>query len=45
MTQTQVSVEWLFNETKTYFKSVSLKLQNGDRIKRSYKTYCVCALR
>ena len=25
MSQTRVSVEWLFNEIKTYFKFVSLK--------------------
>ena len=38
MSQTRVSVEWLFNEIKTYFKFVSLKWQT--RIGRSSHRRC-----
>ena len=38
MRQTRVSVEWLFNEIKTYFKFVSLKSQ--VRIGRSSHRRC-----
>ena len=47
MSQTRISVEWLFNEIKTYFKFVSFKSQ--VRISRiglsaAGKIYCVCTL-
>ena len=38
MSQTEVSVEWLFNEIKTYFKFVSLK--SKVRIGRSSHRRC-----
>ena len=44
MSQTRVSVEWLFNEIKTYFKFVSLKSQVGIGLNAAGKIYCVCAL-
>ena len=44
MSQTQVSVEWLFNEIKTSFKFVSLKSQMRIGLSAASKIYCVCAL-
>ena len=44
MSQTPVSVEWLFNEIKTYFKFVSLKSQMKIGLNAAGKIYCVCAL-
>ena len=44
MSQTPVSVEWLFNEIKTYFKFVSLKSQMKIGLNAAGKICCVCAL-
>ena len=45
MSQARVSVEWLFNETKTYFKFVSfIKAQMKIGLNAVGKIYCVCAL-
>ena len=44
MSQTRVSIEWLFNEIKTYFKFVSLKSQMKIGLSAVGKIYCVFAL-
>ena len=44
MSQSRVSVEWLLDEIKTYFKFVSLKSQERIGSSAAGKIYCVCAL-
>ena len=44
MSQTQVSVEWLFIEIKSYFKFVSLKSQMKIGVSAVGKIYRVCSL-
>ena len=44
MSQTRVSVDWMFNEIKTYFKFILLKSQTEIELSAVGKIYCVCDL-